>query len=146
MDNVDLKLFTVLLRSAGWIQKLTARLVEEHGITPSEFGVLEQIYHLGPQQLQAIGQKNLISNGNTTYMVTKLEKKQYLVRTADPNDRRIVYAELTEQGTAFISNLFPQFEALIKEQLDVLDEEEKGTLIMGLKTIGLNAESHWRAK
>ncbi|EUJ31330.1 transcriptional regulator [Listeria cornellensis FSL F6-0969] len=75
MDNVDLKLFTVLLRSAGWIQKLTAQLVEENGITPSEFGVLEQIYHLGPQQLQAIGQKNLISNGNTTYMVTKLEKK-----------------------------------------------------------------------
>ncbi|EUJ31331.1 MarR family transcriptional regulator [Listeria cornellensis FSL F6-0969] len=68
------------------------------------------------------------------------------MRTTDPNDRRIVYATLTEQGTTFISNLFPQFEALIKEQLDVLDEEEKGTLIMGLKTIGLNAESHWRAK
>ncbi|WP_430536313.1 MarR family transcriptional regulator [Listeria rocourtiae] len=146
MDNIDLKLFTVLLRSTGWIQKLTAKLVEEHGITPSEFGVLEQIYHLGPQQLQTIGQKNLISNGNTTYMVTKLEKKHYLVRTPDPSDRRIVYAELTEQGRDFIGNLFPQFEALIKEQFNVLDEEEKEILITGLKNIGLKVESHWRSK
>lgn len=57
MEDIDLKLFTVLLRSAGWIQKITTKLVEAYGITPSEFGVLEQIYHLGPQQLQAIGQK-----------------------------------------------------------------------------------------
>ncbi|MBC1474202.1 MarR family transcriptional regulator [Listeria grandensis] len=145
MEDIDLKLFTVLLRSAGWIQKITTKLVEAHGITPSEFGVLEQIYHLGPQQLQAIGQKNLISNGNTTYMVSKLEKKNYLTRIADENDRRIVYAELTESGQTFISNLFPKFETLIKEQLDVLDEEEKATLIEGLKKIGINAESHWRA-
>ncbi|MBC1802249.1 MarR family winged helix-turn-helix transcriptional regulator [Listeria booriae] len=145
MEDIDLKLFTVLLRSANWIQKVHANLVESHGITPSEFGVLEQLYHLGPQQLQALGQKNLISNGNTTYMVTKLEKKNYLVRVNDPNDRRVVYAKLTAQGTQFISNLFPQFEVLIKEQLTILNEEEKEVLISGLKKIGLNAESHWRA-
>ncbi|MBC2066462.1 MarR family winged helix-turn-helix transcriptional regulator [Listeria booriae] len=145
MEDIDLKLFTVLLRSANWIQKVHANLVESHGITPSEFGVLEQLYHLGPQQLQALGQKNLISNGNTTYMVTKLEKKSYLVRVNDPNDRRVVYAKLTAQGTQFISNLFPQFEVLIKEQLTILNEEEKEILISGLKKIGLNAESHWRA-
>ncbi|MBC1209978.1 MarR family transcriptional regulator [Listeria booriae] len=145
MEDIDLKLFTVLLRSANWIQKVHANLVESHGITPSEFGVLEQLYHLGPQQLQALGQKNLISNGNTTYMVTKLEKKNYLVRVNDPNDRRVVYAKLTAQGTQFISNLFPQFEVLIKEQLTILSEEEKEILISGLKKIGLNAESHWRA-
>ncbi|CAM4133240.1 MarR family winged helix-turn-helix transcriptional regulator [Listeria booriae] len=145
MEDIDLKLFTVLLRSANWIQKVHANLVESHGITPSEFGVLEQLYHLGPQQLQALGQKNLISNGNTTYMVTKLEKKNYLVRVNDPNDRRVVYAKLTAQGTQFISNLFPQFEVLIKEQLTILNEEEKEILISGLKKIGLNAESHWRA-
>ncbi|MBC1272294.1 MarR family winged helix-turn-helix transcriptional regulator [Listeria booriae] len=145
MEDIDLKLFTVLLRSANWIQKVHASLVESHGITPSEFGVLEQLYHLGPQQLQALGQKNLISNGNTTYMVTKLEKKNYLVRVNDPNDRRVVYAKLTAQGTQFISNLFPQFEVLIKEQLTILNEEEKEILISGLKKIGLNAESHWRA-
>ncbi|MBC2022954.1 MarR family transcriptional regulator [Listeria booriae] len=145
MEDIDLKLFTVLLRSANWIQKVHANLVESHGITPSEFGVLEQLYHLGPQQLQALGQKNLISNGNTTYMVTKLEKKNYLVRVNDPNDRRVVYAKLTAQGTQFISNLFPQFEVLMKEQLSILNEEEKEILISGLKKIGLNAESHWRA-
>ncbi|MBC2169133.1 MarR family winged helix-turn-helix transcriptional regulator [Listeria booriae] len=145
MEDIDLKLFTVLLRSANWIQKVHANLVESHGITPSEFGVLEQLYHLGPQQLQALGQKNLISNGNTTYMVTKLEKKNYLVRVNDPNDRRVVYAKLTAQGTQFISNLFPQFEVLIKEQLTILNEEEKEILISGLKKIGLHAESHWRA-
>ncbi|MBC1557433.1 MarR family transcriptional regulator [Listeria booriae] len=145
MEDIDLKLFTVLLRSANWIQKVHANLVESHGITPSEFGVLEQLYHLGPQQLQTLGQKNLISNGNTTYMVTKLEKKNYLVRVNDPNDRRVVYAKLTAQGTQFISNLFPQFEVLIKEQLTILNEEEKEILISGLKKIGLNAESHWRA-
>ncbi|MBC2165297.1 MarR family transcriptional regulator [Listeria booriae] len=145
MEDIDLKLFTVLLRSANWIQKVHANLVESHGITPSEFGVLEQLYHLGPQQLQALGQKNLISNGNTTYMVTKLEKKNYLARVNDPNDRRVVYAKLTAQGTQFISNLFPQFEVLIKEQLTILNEEEKEILISGLKKIGLNAESHWRA-
>ncbi|MBC2003937.1 MarR family transcriptional regulator [Listeria booriae] len=145
MEDIDLKLFTVLLRSANWIQKVHANLVESHGITPSEFGVLEQLYHLGPQQLQALGHKNLISNGNTTYMVTKLEKKNYLVRVNDPNDRRVVYAKLTAQGTQFISNLFPQFEVLIKEQLTILSEEEKEILISGLKKIGLNAESHWRA-
>lgn len=66
-------------------------------MNPTEFAVLELLYHKGQQPLQQIGGKILLASGSITYVVDKLEKKGFLERVACPNDRRVTYAAITTQ-------------------------------------------------
>ena len=60
------------------VESLTAR-VHRHlssvGLTVSQFGVLEALYHLGPLSQREIGQKILRSSGNITLVIDNLEKR-----------------------------------------------------------------------
>ncbi len=94
----SLELFVVLSRAYNWVNAHATRDIRCHGLTPPEFGILEVLYHKGPLPLQQIGEKVLISSGNITYAVDKLEQKQLLVRKPSPYDRRVIFAELTPQG------------------------------------------------
>ena len=46
-------------------------------MNPTEFAVLELLYHKGNQPLQQIGDKILLASGSITYVVDKLEKKNF---------------------------------------------------------------------
>src|SRR5215470_18411748 len=90
-----LDLFVVLSRAYNWVNAHAIRDIRCHGLNPTEFGILEVLYHKGSLPLQQIGEKVLISSGNITYAVDKLEQKQLLSRRASPQDRRVIFAEIT---------------------------------------------------
>src|SRR5260370_27707047 len=104
----ELDLFIVLSRAYNWVNAHAVRDIRCHGLNPTEFGILEALYHKGPLPLQQIGEKVLISSGNITYAVDKLEQKQLLVRKPSPHDRRVIFAELTPQGQEMLADIFPQ--------------------------------------
>lgn len=66
-----------------------------------------------------------MSSGNITYVVDKLQNKKLLVRRASMEDRRVIYAELTEEGTAFFEQIFPQHHEVIISAEQGLSEDEK---------------------
>ncbi|PLR76049.1 MarR family transcriptional regulator [Bacillus sp. V3-13] len=135
--NQSLKLFIVLSRAYKAINEQVNKSIQANGLNPTEFAVLELLYHKGQQPLQQIGGKILLASGSITYVVDKLEQKGLLNRAACPNDRRVTYAIITEKGKEFIEAIFPEHEARIHELMDVLSEEEKATAIELLKKIGL---------
>ncbi|PLR82166.1 MarR family transcriptional regulator [Bacillus canaveralius] len=135
--NQSLKLFIVLSRAYKAINEQVNKAIQANGLNPTEFAVLELLYHKGQQPLQQIGGKILLASGSITYVVDKLEQKGLLNRAACPNDRRVTYAIITDKGKEFIEAIFPEHEARIHELMDVLSEEEKATAIELLKKIGL---------
>ncbi|WP_153126187.1 MarR family winged helix-turn-helix transcriptional regulator [Peribacillus tepidiphilus] len=135
----SLKLFIVLSRAHRSINDLVNQFIAQHGLNPTEFAVLELLYHKGDQPLQQIGGKILLASGSITYVVDKLEKKEFLIRVACKKDRRVTYARITEKGKKFIREIFPEHEKRIDEIMNVLTPEEKATAIELLKKIGLNA-------
>ncbi len=138
--NESLELLIVLSRSYNWVTAHTNRDIRRHGLNPTEFGVLEVLYHKGPQPLQQIGEKILISSGNITYVVDKLEKKQLLVRKPCAEDRRVIYAELTDQGRKFLTDIFPSHKEAVEKAVSGLTAEEKRQAIALLKKLGRAAQ------
>lgn len=139
-DEIALDLFIVLARAYNSVIAHSTKSIQSHGLNSTEFGVLDLLYHRGPQPLQKIGEKVLISSGNITYVADKLEKKNLLVRRASPTDRRVIFADLTEEGKAFFEDVFPQHQQVLVQAVDGLDEEEKRQAINLLKKLGLSAE------
>lgn len=133
-----LKLFIVLSRAHKAITESTHHFFQQNGLNPTEFAVLELLYHKGRQPLQQIGNKILLASGSITYVVDKLEKRGFLARVSCPSDRRVTYAEITEAGTAFMAELFPQHEIHLHQLLSELSVEEKDVAIELLKKLGLS--------
>ncbi|MFA9455857.1 MarR family transcriptional regulator [Halalkalibacter sp. APA_J-10(15)] len=133
----------MLSRASIWLSKHSDRQISKHGLTTTEFAVLELLYHKGTKPLQQIGEKILTSNANTTYVIDKLEKKQFLKRKRCSTDRRTIYAELTDAGRSFIEDIFPEHEQVIKDATAGLSEEEMLQAIELLKKIGLYAKEHY---
>ena len=134
----SLKLFIVLSRANKAINECTNQFFQDNGLNPTEFAVLELLYHKGRQPLQKIGSKILLASGSITYVIDKLEKRGYLVRVSCPSDRRITYAEITDEGAKFMDELFPKHEQQLHELTNALSSEEKDQALKLLKKLGLS--------
>ncbi len=75
-EELSLKLLVVLTRTLESIHKRVTEDIKGLGLNPTEFAVLELIYHKGEQPIQKIGEKVLIASSSITYVVDKLEKKK----------------------------------------------------------------------
>lgn len=136
-----LNLHIALTRASQWVNAHTDRSIRSFGLTRTEFGVLELLYHKGSQPIQQIGGKVLMSSGNITYVVDKLVKRGFVRRNASKEDRRLIYAEITEEGSAFIQEAFPKHAEVIAEVVSGLSEEERRSAAELLKKLGKYAQS-----
>ncbi|WP_377887278.1 MarR family winged helix-turn-helix transcriptional regulator [Alkalihalobacillus sp. R86527] len=138
--ELSLKLFIVMARATRSVTDQVKIDIQNHGLNPTEFAVLELLYHKGSQPLQQIGEKILLASGSITYVVDKLETKGYLRRNPCPNDRRITHAVVTDEGKALMDRIFPEHELKLQKIFAGLDESEKETAISLMKKLGHYAE------
>ena len=78
LNDQSLKLFIVLSRAYRAVNEHVNKRIQRYGLNPTEFAVLELLYHKGDQPLQQIGGKILLASGSMTYVIDKLEKKKYI--------------------------------------------------------------------
>jgi MarR family transcriptional regulator, 2-MHQ and catechol-resistance regulon repressor len=135
----SLKLFIVLSRAYKALNEQVNKIIQTYGLNPTEFAVLELLYHKGDVPLQQIGGKILLASGSITYVVDKLEQKGLLKRIACPKDRRVTYAQITDEGKAFMEGIFPEHAKQIDQLMSSLSEIEKLEAIDLLKKLGIPA-------
>ncbi|MBO8157337.1 MAG: MarR family transcriptional regulator [Bacillaceae bacterium] len=140
-NDPSLKLFVVLAKAYRAVTDLSNADIVRYGLNPTEFAVLELLYHQGDQPLQKIGERILLASGSITYVVDKLEKKGYLERKPCPNDRRVIYGAITEKGTELLNEIFPEHWAKIEQIMSGLTDEEKEQAIDLLKKLGIHARN-----
>ena len=141
-QDLSLKLFVVLTRALQSIEKKTIKEINSQGLNLTEFGVLELLYHKGDQPIQKIGQKILLASSSITYVVDKLEEKNYLKRRGCPTDRRVTYATITKEGKELMDEIFPKHKSFLQEIMGVLSSNEKRSTIEQLKKLGFYAQNH----
>lgn len=140
-QELSLKLLVVLSKSYKVVMDRAVKDMKKHGLSENEFAVLELLHHKGRFPLQQIGGKILVTSGGITYTVDKLEGKGYLKRVDCPDDRRITYAEITDEGTKLMQRIFPAHAEVIHSMMQDLTAEEKQTAIALLKKVGLSAQA-----
>ena len=126
-----LSAYIPFIRAAESLSSQIHQHLSAHGLTESQFGVLEALFHLGPLCQRAIAEKLLKSGGNITLVIDNLEKQQLVERRRNENDRRYITVSLTDRGLALIERIFPIHAANITRLLSVLDSEEQ-ELLRGL--------------
>jgi MarR family 2-MHQ and catechol resistance regulon transcriptional repressor len=136
-----LKLYIVLSRASKVISEEMNKSIEKHGLNPTEFAVLELLYHKGQQPIQKIGQKILLRSGSMTYVVDKLEKRGLLERIFCKEDKRVTYMSITPAGVKLIQTIFPEHAENMEAIMSELTPEEQDTAIGLLRKLGLSVKN-----
>lgn len=117
-----------LMRAAETLSARVQQHLSQHGLTETQFGVLEVLHHLGPLCQRALGDKLLKSGGNITLVIDNLEKQGLVERQRSPQDRRYVNVHLTPEGQQLIAAIFPAHAELITELMSPLRAPEQELL------------------
>lgn len=123
-----LSAFVKLVRAADSVSGDTHGHLAEEGLTVSQFGVLEALYHLGPMYQRDLADHILKSPGNLTTVIRNLERRGLVRKERSQLDRRYADIVLTEAGQALIGRIFPCHAKGIARRMSLLSPAEQGQL------------------
>jgi DNA-binding MarR family transcriptional regulator len=93
------KLSFELIGALHAVQLRLEAALEPHGLSLAKFGVLSKLVAAGePLPLGTLAERCSCVRSNMTQLVDRLEAEKLVGRVADPQDRRSVRAELTQEG------------------------------------------------
>lgn len=106
-------------------QLLRARLREQYQMTLPQFDVLSELEHAdGPLTMSELSRELMVSNGNITGVIDRLEKQQLVRRSRPDHDRRVQFIELTRRGAKRFREMAVQHETWVAELLVDLSTAE----------------------
>ncbi|MBO6795005.1 MAG: MarR family transcriptional regulator [Balneolaceae bacterium] len=139
-ETRTLNTFIKLMRSTESLNNRLLRHLSENDLTVSQFGVLEALLHVGPQNQKELGARLLKSGGNITMVIDNLEKSGWVERKKNPKDRRAMIISLTKNGKSFIEDFFPKHLERIVGEFEVLTPEELEELGRLAKKVGVQTK------
>ncbi|HTU47574.1 MAG TPA: MarR family transcriptional regulator [Bryobacteraceae bacterium] len=140
-DTSATHVWLILWKAAHAVEQNATRSVSGLGLGLSDFAVLEVLLHKGPQPINAIGKRVLLTSGSITTAIDRLESKKLVHRTPHPEDQRARLVELTDRGRGLIQYAFRQHALDMEETMAVLTTKERLELTRLLKKVGLFAEA-----
>jgi MarR family 2-MHQ and catechol resistance regulon transcriptional repressor len=129
-----------LIRASDSIVSKASAQLEQSSMTLGQFAVLEALHHLGPMCQYTLAKKLLRSGGNVTLVVDNLEKRRWVRRERQKDDRRMVQIHLTPKGARLIAKVFPEHAAAITKIMNELTENEQEELRRIAGKLGHGAE------
>ena len=141
VETVALDTFVKLIRAAESVSGAVHRELQTHGLTVSQFGILEALYHLGPMLQKDLAEKILKSPGNITMVIDNLAKHGLIVREKSSSDRRASVIRATDEGLRLIGVIFPAHADRISKTMSVLTLKEQENLGRLLKKLGRSISS-----
>ena len=135
-ESRALDAYVKLMRAADSVTARVNRQLDAAGLTISQFGVLEALYHLGPLVLSDLARKILKTSGNLTMVVDNLEKRALAERCPDPADRRFRRVSITPRGRKLIAGIFPAPAREITQAQSPLTPPEQETLASLCRKLG----------
>jgi MarR family 2-MHQ and catechol resistance regulon transcriptional repressor len=140
-ETTALNAFIKLVRAADSVSARVEAHFSRIGLTVSQFGVLEALYHLGPLYQKDLATKILKSTGNITMVVGNLEKRGLVERVRDEDDRRHYFVQVTAEGRRLIRSFFPGHVQRIVQEMGKLSRAEQETLGRLCKQVGLGSKA-----
>ena len=123
MDN-EFKVVIGIMRASNLLVDDLKKTLKNYPINATEFSVMEFLYSKGEKSIQEIRDRILLASGSATYVVDNLERKEYVRRIVNQNDRRITYIKLTQAGKDLINDIFPMHKKNTKNIFNDLTNEE----------------------
>ena len=143
-SRAEMRTLDTFIKLTRCTNSLFARLSERNtlgDITPSQFAVLEALYHLGSLTQGEVSTKVLKSGSNMTTVIDNLERDGLVRRERDAKDRRVINVHLTEAGSQKVDAVLPKHVGALVEEFSVLSASEQLMLGELCKKLGKRQES-----
>ena len=136
VDANGVHLWLILWKAFRAMEAAADGSIAALGLCQSDFGVLEALLHKGPLSVKALGEKVLLTSGSMTAAVDRLERRGWVVRGDDPEDRRSRIVRLTAEGRKTIQALFADHERDMEKAAAGLSRAERVTAMDLLRRLG----------
>ncbi|BCH34420.1 MarR family transcriptional regulator [Mesorhizobium sp. L-8-10] len=108
---------------------------QRHGLTRPEWRTLATLGQFGTMTATAIGEHSSMHKTKVSRAVAELERRKWLQRTSDPNDRRVERLVLTRAGDKVYRELVPVAKGFEAAVFNKMNEAEKAAVVTGLAAL-----------
>jgi DNA-binding MarR family transcriptional regulator len=132
LRNPAVRAWVRMLRVSQKMQPALAERLRSLGLNPAEFGILDTLAAREGLTQQELADTLLVSKGNMTYHLCRMEKRGLVDRRPEGRKNRLY---LTGEGWRLLEEALPEHEALIDEGFSGLPVEERAWLADLLKKL-----------
>jgi len=140
LDSSGTHLWLVLMKAHRAMERHAEISIEEKGLGLSDFAIMEALLHKGPLLAGELGEIAGLTSGSITAALDRLERQDWIERTADDHDRRARRIRLTRKGETKIAPIFQAHRHAMDAVAECLSREERRAAITLLKKLGINAQ------
>jgi DNA-binding MarR family transcriptional regulator len=119
----ELRLWLRMLSTTKLLsQEVRRRLRNEFGATLPQFDLLAQLYReRDGLRLGELSKRTMVTNGNVTGLVERLESDGLVLRVTPDGDRRVTVAKLTSKGEELFSAMAAAHEGWVRDMMADVD-------------------------
>lgn len=143
LDTSPMGVIARISRLSRFLERQVEKVLAEHGMNESQFGVLAALRRAGPPYClspTALYNSLLISSGAMTNRLERLTAAGLVKRVPDPKDRRSILVMLTPKGLRAIEEAVRAHTENELRLLEPLTRAERETLSKLLRKLLLNFE------
>lgn len=126
--NAKVKALINIMYTSNWIHANQTTFFKPFGISNQQFNILRILRGAkAPLKVQEIKKRMIDRAPNATRLMDKLKAKQLIDRKPCPDDRRVVYIEITDLGLELLQEIsskmnFDLLEKLSEEEASILSD------------------------
>ncbi len=118
-----------LVRVFQLVGRVEADTLAAYGLTQAQFDLLSHLAVEPGLSQQALASRLLVTKGNITGLLDRMEAAGLVERRSDPGDRRAHQIFLTRQGDQVFEAAAPALEEVIGQQMGALTDGEQADLL-----------------
>lgn len=108
---------------------------EACGLAPTQMAAISVLKTQSPMNMTQLSEVLSISRQQLTKVMDALVSKELVERYTDPDNRRLVLAEISPKGQDFLNDFVCDKKRQFSQFLEILDEKQKKDLFDAINTI-----------
>ena len=136
-ENLDLEALSMTLRELAWVIHRTAP--ERAGVGPiptTEIALLKQVLDVPGSTVSELSRSLGIRQSNTSAAISGMERRGFVTRVKNRDDRRVTRIMPTPEGAAEHEAIAEAWKSPVLDALGRLDTEQRDRLLGALPALG----------
>ncbi|HEX3842002.1 MAG TPA: MarR family transcriptional regulator [Acidimicrobiales bacterium] len=142
-EAIDLVATTLVHRSSRLVRLLTSFGARE--LSRTEAGIMLTLQD-GPQRITELAESEALAQPTVTRLVDNLQERGLVVRDRHADDGRVVLVSISPAGRQTIESARSQVQALMRDTVQELSDEELAELVAASETLGRMVETLQRRR
>ena len=111
------------------------RYARESGLSMTNLGAIFHIHRIGSCGVTELGDHLGVTSAAASQMLERLVQQELILRTEDPDDRRVKQIVLTEKGHRILEEGIRARQGWLNDLAQTLSESEKENIMVGLNVL-----------